>query len=414
MAKKTVCVVLVLLFSFACPAWAGDSGEPGQPGDVKKQESGEQKFKDDFAEVWSEVEDTTGPLKIGLQAIGFYQYTNDVTIAGNHYKDHNSAGFLLNNTYLWNPFENSEFYFHIWYAQGGVNDTIQKGGGVFSETNSINDGAKQNGIFKVKQVIWTQKFFDKKAFVSFGRIEQESFLDGNEYANDSYSQFVSTIFNNDPVFDSEDFRSPGVAVGGDITKDLHVVVLSQVSTDPNSYDGEKKSEWDDWLDDPFFGGQLKYTADIGGRKGAYRFFGWVAPYEHAVLDSNSTADGWGVCLNFDQEITEKFGIFGRFGYHNPEVYQSPWLVSGGFNWQGIFPSRDRDVWGLGLGAMSGNSRTGNSEDWECHLETYYKIQVTDFFHVSPGIQVIPNPLANPNNDTIFAGTVRFALDFETP
>ena len=118
---------------------------------------------------------------------------------------------------------------------------------------------------------------------------------------------------------------------------------------------------------------MTISPKFGELEGNYRLYGWWAGYNHSKLDSDRNFiagrkdKGWGLGLSADQQLTEMIGLFGRFAWNNDEVYVVEWEASGGVSLKGLIPSRDEDVLGLGVAALTPGDRYAQN-DPEYHFE----------------------------------------------
>jgi hypothetical protein len=255
-----------------------------------------------------------------------------------------------------------------------------------------------------------QGLFDNRVFLTVGKTEPFSFIDNNEFANNEISQFVGKPFVNNPVFDSEDEFAPLLAVSYSPSERFSLVVLVQSSSFPSLEEEMQKDKYEDIFERPLFSGQFTYSPVINKLKGNYRLYGWVQTYDHPTLRDDDTEKGWGVGLSCDQQITEKVGLFGRLGYHNEDVYEVPWFWSIGTNVKGLICSRADDEIGLGLAGLKANQDLPD-DDTEFHLESYYRLVLSEYFALTGDIQYVANPRGDSGSDDIWAGMVRGEFSF---
>ena len=88
-----------------------------------------------------------------------------------------------------------------------------------------------------------------------------------------------------------------------------------------------------------------------------------------------------------------------------------WSLSGGIGGKGIIPGRDNDTFGVGYYYISISSELPaifNLDD-EQGFELFYNVEVTPWFHVTPGLQVIdPGP---KSSDTAVVLALRTVMTF---
>ncbi|MGE5256097.1 MAG: carbohydrate porin [Hyphomicrobiales bacterium] len=322
-------------------------------------------------------------------------------------------------------FEDGTFYARIHAGDGtGADRGGQPNNPVnvlLANLNTIaDDNSGGNHKVNLLEAHYTQEFFDKSLNVTVGKAKSELFLDGNAFANYEKQQFVGKPFVNNSVLDSESEYTP--LIGAEL-KPAEMLALSVIGASTSRplvqgtpLENTAKSKYDNVFSTPFLGSQLTVSPKFEGLEGHYRIYGWYAGYNHSKLDSDRNPiagqkdKGWGLGLSADQQITEKVGLFGRFGWNNDDVYIVQWEASGGVSFKGLIPRRDEDSIGLGFGALTPGDRYALN-DPECHLEAYYRITLTKNLAFTPDIQYVWNPGGDSRNDPIWAGMIRSEFNF---
>jgi hypothetical protein len=139
----------------------------------------------------------------------------------------------------------------------------------------------------------------------------------------------------------------------------------------------------------------------------------------------TTANHYGLQANI--RPTDKIGIGGWVGYADMEAQSGGAGVAGkdatAFYWAANLGLRDLGSKGSLLGVTFGQPpkvtgsryRIGGvrqiDADTSYHLETLYRMQVSENIAVTPGLLVIFNPEHNDKNDTIYVGTLRTTFSF---
>ncbi|MFC2144393.1 carbohydrate porin [Acidobacteriota bacterium] len=84
-------------------------------------------------------------------------------------------------------------------------------------------------------------------------------------------------------------------------------------------------------------------------------------------------------------------------------------VSTGF---GFKPARGVGFWGIGLNWARPNENTFGAElNDQYTLETYFRLQLTQRFQLTPSIQYLKNPAANPLQSSLFVFGLRARAAF---
>lgn len=87
------------------------------------------------------------------------------------------------------------------------------------------------------------------------------------------------------------------------------------------------------------------------------------------------------------------GLFAQFGWADGSVAAIKEHVGLGFQWSGMLPGRERDVWGL-MGSwveLSDAPGAGFTDHAEVAIEWFYKYQATAFVSLKPDVQYIVDP-----------------------
>jgi porin len=175
--------------------------------------------------------------------------------------------------------------------------------------------------------------------------------------------------------------------------------------------------------------------DTAGGKlpGAYRFGVWYDPQPKARYFNNFGGllanaplkrDDIGFYFNMDQMLwnenpelegdTQGVGMFARYGFAHGEVNELEHFWSIGGQAQGLIPTRDDDVLGVGMaqGVLSTkSSREGNTPRRETVIEVYYSIPLTGWLTLTPDFQWILDPGAMGDGDDSFVAGLRVQASF---
>ena len=358
-------------------------------------------------------EERFGPLSIGFRAIGYYQGANNVTIGRQDIRDNSGPGYTLDLEFTWNPIATGAFYLRLHNGYGKGADR-HLGELLLANLNTIADDNDEYGDgVQIIEAYYTQRFLSNRLYVTIGKTDSETFIDLNAFANDENTQFVGKPFVNNPLLDIRNNYIPTLAIGGSILKELELVVLAQTMNRPIGIAFEEKDVGQNLFDDPGFSAQVTYSPKLRGLQGNYRLLGgWDScrfKYPDGQQDRGTT---WGVSLSFDQKIHEKVGLFARGGYGRKSTFGLGWFWSGGAQITGVFPSRCRDVLGLGVaGLVYAQEILGKNRGMETHMEAYYRIALCDYFAITPDIQCVISPWGRSGNGTIVAGMLRAEFRF---
>lgn len=351
-------------------------------------------------------------INAGITAVG--QGTPDANNAGGG-EDSRFDGSYSVDVELEKQFDDYGLAFI--HLEAGQGDTIEGDLAVFSNVN--RDAGDSNAHVDVAEAWYEHFLFDRQVILTGGKIDATGFIDTNEYANDECSQFLGRMFRNSDAIDWPDNN----ALGGRIM--LAPEALKALELDAVYMDED--GDWEEIFNKPFVGVQLNFMParafdyDEGMWGGNYRVYFWYNGADHTKWkDAERTKEtNCGVGLSCDQMLTEVFGVFGRFGWQNPEVSTLEYDWSVGGQMTGQYWNREEDVVAVAVGqAIPGKEYgdAGNPHDNETHLEAYYAYKVNDHLTLSPDMQFIWDPngvgsSADGDNDCIFVYGVRGQVDF---
>jgi len=389
---------------------------------LEKQLKEKNKREEEVAKEVEEIKEKLGSLEIHGGVRLYYQGASVGTVDGESLSNPSGTGYNADLKISFKPNSNGQFYLRLHGGSGKGADEIfdKKDDVLFANLNTLADDNPENeGEFRLLEAYYSREFFDGKLNLVVGKTEPFIMIDDNEYANDETTQFVGKPFVNNPILDGEDIFAPMLGVSLSPVDKLEIDAVVQSNDQSSlSWNGKEwvvkdKDIYSSVFDKPFYAVQLKYSPEIGGLPGNYRIYYWNDSAEHIKINeptdnSNrkpSTGDGWGVGISIDQKISENVGVFARASWANDDVYEVEQFYSLGASIDGIIPSRPKDTLGLGVAALIPNDKLKN-DDTEYHFEGYYRIEVSENFHITPDIQYVVNPHGNSDNDNIFAGMVR--------
>ncbi|TCK04667.1 carbohydrate porin [Phorcysia thermohydrogeniphila] len=373
-----------------------------------------------------EQEHETGP-QIHGGVVLYYQGAHLGKIEGENIPSPSGTGYVADLEISFKLTEEDEFYMRLHAGEGSGADKIfdVKEGALFANLNTLSDDNPENeATFKLLEAYYTRPFLDGKVTLSVGKTEPPVFIDDNEYANNEYSQFVGKPFVNNPIIDGEFQFAPIVGVVISPVDKLEISAVLQSNEQSKLYwngsewSVKEKSLYDNVFDNPFFALQVKVSPEIAGLSGNYRLYYWNDSADHIKVGEDvsdptkkpSTDKGWGVGISIDQEISEKAGIFARAAWGNDKVYEVEQFYSVGLNLNGIFPSREKDILGVGVAALIPNDKLENSST-EWHFEAYYRTQISENLSITPDFQLVLNPQGDSSNDNIFTAMVKAEFSF---
>ena len=294
----------------------------------------------------------------------------------------------------------------------------------------IFDGAP---AFRLAELSVEQSLFDKHLELKAGRIAA-----GDDFAMiDVFGNVQNAAFNSNPAVlgDNSGFTTaPIPSWGGRAKVKLHEWYLEAGAYEVNPT-----------LVKP--GNGFKFStsgatgvivpAEIGwnpsdaifGLPGEYRFGGY---YDSSNVDdvtgSPIRTGRWGLYLLGQQQIYAEatgsdrgLALFAGVVFGDAHTAEIQWFVEAGLVYQGTFPGRDQDTVNLGFAYGHINGRlidaekdAGGSEvvqSAESIVELNYGAQVTPWFTLRPGLQLVIHPDADSSTPTAVVLGVQSALQF---
>jgi len=377
----------------------------------------DQRIDKHLAEKYPQVEILKG-LEMGIGTTVVVQGTGNANTDGQpRSKDATEASYSLDLTFL-KKFDNfGQGFVHFQSGQGEGLDRNLK---VFS---SVNADADDDVNLRTTEA-WYEQYLHLRGApltITFGKLNPTLYIDDNIYANDELTQFLGGIFVNSPAIEFPD--NSGAIRLGIVPRDFFDINFLALSGN---------ADWDDTFDGMFYAGQLNFKPSLLNRDGNYRLLGWINDQDHTEwLDTTmSKESGYGLGLSIDQELTDIFGVFLRYGWQDPSIYLSS---SSGFSLEQSYSvggqllgkrwGRDSDVLGFAFGQVipSNSYRKAGAaldpvrkSETESHLELYYNYRLNKYLHLTPDLQVIWDPYgkdAENGSGTIVVGGMRGQMDF---
>jgi len=340
-------------------------------------------------------------LKLGIGATMIVQGGIDANRTTNNKEDVTGGSYQV-DIQLEKEFKDYGYAFvQIEAGDGtGVMDSLE----VFSNVDNNNDDT--NNDVELTKFWYEHNLFDKQISLAAGKWDPTDVIDKNLMAGDDSRQFLAEIFNNAATFDRPS-KAPGLWARLR-PKDIEWLELQgQVFTG----DGE----WENMTDHLEFTPEIIFKPKFGeGLIGNYRVYGWLRNTNYTKWsDITKTAEHrYGLGVSVDQEVTDVVGVFGRYGWADPDLYNPAVTSSSGTNFsiehtwsaglsfKGKPWGREKDYIGIACGMVIPSDKykeyggTNLKADDEGHAEIYYNWFVNEHFAFSPDLQVVWNPFGN--------------------
>jgi porin len=313
-------------------------------------------------------------------------------------------------------------------------------------TDKIGDvfGVNGNTIgyrsMDVVEAWYHQSFFDSKLQFRLGKIDMSGTIDcrgcplsidGNAFANDAQTQFLNNALVNNPTIPFPDMGLGAVAYYNPIEWFYLTAGVADAQADSRTTGFNTAFHDEDYFVSMY---EFGFTPEIPTKKaplaGNYRFGLWYDPQPKEMyfndyngqLDARFKRDDVGFYTSFDQMIYREndeddqgMGLFFRYGFapSDANFLEDFWSVGG--QYQGLIPTRNDDVLGLGVaqGFMTNDLGyyDGYNPGRETAFELYYAIQITKWMTISPDIQYIMDPGANHDGQDATVMGIRLGMQF---
>ncbi len=250
---------------------------------------------------------------------------------------------------------------------------------------------------------WHQSFLDNRLAYIVGIVDVTDYVGVYGLVN-PWTDFINLAFSTDPTTPAPD-QGFGAAVRWNPAE--HYYVLAGLA-DAN---GNPRDPMDS-VNGFFIDGEYFKHIEAGW------FGSWESRFEDNIhltywhADERTEAgvpDGWGVQFSFSRKLEERWLPFLRIGYADGGGSPLDRSVSTGF--AHCAASRD-SVFALGLNWGRPNRDSfGSATDDQYTVEAYYRFQLFERLAITPDLQLIKNPAANPDEDLIWVAGLRARLDF---
>jgi porin len=195
----------------------------------------------------------------------------------------------------------------------------------------------------------------------------------------------------------------GFAIAGMVTDNIYVIGgIADSNADPT---------------DPFAG----FDSFFNVREYFKHFeIGWTSSQDRIYLDNlhvtlwqndereeAGVLEGWGANFSFSYYLNERWMPFLRAGYADDGGSLLQKSLSTGIGYQ-RFPGRDLLAFGFNWGQPNESTFVPGLDD-QYSLELFYRLQLADRLAITPDIQMIMNPVLNPEADSIWVFGLRARL-----
>lgn len=249
---------------------------------------------------------------------------------------------------------------------------------------------------------------DRKASVTVGKIDPFMFFDQNRIADDETRRFANNAFVHNPLLDS----------GGDMGADRFGFSPGAIAAYEDSsgqamawgaslgvFGSGSGATFSASSGQPFVLAQVWAAPGLEALPGTYRLYAWSNP-RGSGFDGGAAHVG-GVGLSVDQRVSDALTLFGRWGHRSTGHGKFDDALTLGGELDGSAWGRGAEGLGLALGLLRTSRRfaSASAADPAAHGyaargaermgELYYRLHLNAHVEITPSLQYIARPAADP-------------------
>lgn len=314
-------------------------------------------------------------------------------------------------------------------TKGGWSDGINpdKVGALYS----VNADACDDHPIYVKKWWFKQMLWEGKLEFRLGVLEtNKDLVDVSPYANHEDKDFLN-------VLSIRDVTIPHRTGMGAFTKLKTVDWLYVQAALVDAQSRPRRTGFDTaFHQDAWFTGYWElgltpvWKTGLGKMLGRYRVGGWYdptvkTPFAERVRKKPDRRGGdSGLYVGLDQMVfreqsdprdSQGLGLFSRLGMAHGDINRTSLYWSAGMSYQGLLPTRDRDVIGFAVAQAALSSQyhdhVNAKADRETVYEWYYSYYLSPWCIISPDFQVVTNPGGDTDDHDAIVGGIRIRLIF---
>ena len=289
--------------------------------------------------------------------------------------------------------EGGSFFVHGW---GGWPDSEGIDEQSVGSAWGINALAVGNRGMDIVEAFYEGHLFSENLIIAVGKLDFTGIFDASNYADHECAQFLNAAFVDDPTIPFP-AQGLGVVLNWTITDNWYLMGgIADAQADSREVGFRTALHNEDYF---FYALETGITAGNGN----YRAGLWNDPQPKTNSDGTKDhCDDIGFYTSCDWHVYEEnpntddgqgMGVFARYGYAPSKRNDITNFFSAGFQYQGLFESRDDDVFGLAYahGVFANSAASTYPEDYESVVEAYYNAQITPWFVFGPSIQYVTKP-----------------------
>ncbi len=286
---------------------------------------------------------------------------------------------------------------------------------IFTNLHGVNDDlGTTNDAVTILEAYLEGVLWNERLTFTVGKIDATNYIDGNAYAGDSSTQFLSGGLVNNGVLTAPG-NGPGVRLGFSLIPGLVNLEAVAMSQDP---DGDTNTT--NRIFEHVFGAlEVGFTSKFLGRPGAYRFWGTFDGNGKRIRSRFGAVEDYtamGAGFSFDQEVAKGLGLFFRLGYRDTGntayTTRTSWSMGGQLSVGNFWSTRPDDVIGLAYSQITPTKRDfGSRSTEENFVEGYYNWFFNDNFQLSGIVQFIDDRNGSKTLDDVTILGARLQANF---
>lgn len=266
--------------------------------------------------------------------------------------------------------------------------------GLNGGAQSITGTAFNDNGLLLTNLFWTQRAADGSWTLQFGQIDVTDFVDVYGLVS-PYSGFQNLAFNTNPTINAP---NPGLGIAGGLKLSSNFYAVASVA-DANANPSDPNF-------DVFSDGNLFKSLEIGYTSGFDRIYFdnvHLTLWHADAADDGSRPEDYGGAFSAAWFVENKWMPFFRAGAAKATAALYQRSVSAGLGYYG----RNTDLAGLGLNWAEARGVDGD----QFTLEAFYRFSISPGLQITPSVQLISNPLLNPDQDSIALFGLRTRIVF---
>lgn len=291
-------------------------------------------------------------------------------------------------------------FFALYQKKTGYGLAGMNGSGAMGDWMGFDNwDARQ--LSQISECWYQQKLFNNKLRLKFGK--QDANTDFG-YLNSGWN-FMNLAFSVNPTTPMPTYPDPSFGFMAEVNPKEWLSIRNGTYSRYNN---------------PFNITELEVKPKIKKLPGRYMVGAWEISDNNGMgVATGTNSDGtiynnfnrnYGGYIGFEQMIYKEnknndndmqgLVVFGQAGASPSNRNDMSKYISGGINYVGLIPKRDKDILGIGVANGSFAPRLGNITSQvgsETAFECFYKAQITPWFYLQPDVQFISNPSGIYNN-----------------